>query len=670
MRKFLGEILASDAPITRKMSAAIILFGVFLLAFLWLGLFYKVQYEQKMELNNAYRETANFARAFEEHTLRTIKGADQVAKFLEFEYESEGRKIDILHHIGEGHLDRASFVLLGVIDENGDLVASDQVPFVPSNLKDREHFLVHKNVDSGRLFISKPVLGRSSGKWSIQMTRRINRPDGSFGGVAVVAVDPYYFTEFYRQVNLGKNSLVMLVGRDGVVRARQVNQNAEIGQDLKNAEIMKRLATSDSGSYSAKSVVDGITRIYSFRALKDYPFAVVVGLDEAEVLQGYYERVVGAIAVTTVITAVILLFIVALLRVNARQKRADLALKRARDNLEAEVEQRTQDLFAANEELTALNQQYLAVNEELSASNNDLNKEVAERKRAERTLKQKNAELARAYAEIREAQAQLIQQEKMASVGQLAAGVAHEINNPMAFIIGNLESLRGYSGRVAEYFAKEDEALSGRAEGQGDVASIRAKLSEIKRSLKIGYVLGDIDDLIKETLEGAGRVKSIVQDLRGFARVDTEYRMADINEGIEKTINIIWNEIKYKARLTKELGDIPLTRCNLGQLNQVFMNILLNGVQAIESQGEIGIKTWAEDGNIFVAIADNGSGIAPEVLGKIFEPFFTTKEVGKGTGLGLSVTYDIVKKHDGKVLVKSEVGKGTTFTVVIPIVTE
>jgi two-component system NtrC family sensor kinase len=178
----------------------------------------------------------------------------------------------------------------------------------------------------------------------------------------------------------------------------------------------------------------------------------------------------------------------------------------------------------------------------------------------------------------------------------------------------------------------------------------------------------DIKGLITESLDGSERVRKIVQGLKSFARVDeAEYKYADINECIESTINIVWNELKYKATLKKDYGNLPLTKCYPQQINQVFMNLLINAGHAIESQGEITIKTWAEDGSIWVAISDTGHGIPKEDLNKIFEPFFTTKEVGKGTGLGLSITYEIVQKHDGEITVESEVGKGTTFTVRLPI---
>ena len=278
------------------------------------------------------------------------------------------------------------------------------------------------------------------------------------------------------------------------------------------------------------------------------------------------------------------------------------------------------------------------------------------------TLETQHLELEAAYQELKHAQSKLMQQEKMASVGQLAAGIAHEINNPTGFIISNLRSLQKYADRVTEFIRIQSEALA-------NLPSEDAETVEKQRkSLKVDYIIDDLRNLVKESLDGADRIKKIVQDLKSFSRVDeAELKMADINIGIESTINIVWNELKYKATVKKEYGDIPQIRCNPGQLNQVFMNILVNAAHAIEKQGEIRIRTWQKDGGINVSIADTGSGIPKDKLSRIFEPFFTTKEVGKGTGLGLSIAYDIVKKHKGSIEVESEVGKGTIFTVKIPV---
>jgi len=289
-----------------------------------------------------------------------------------------------------------------------------------------------------------------------------------------------------------------------------------------------------------------------------------------------------------------------------------------------------------------------------------------ERKKAAEELTRKNLRLNEALAALKRSQAKVLHQEKMASIGQLAAGVAHEINNPIGFINSNLSTLGKYLSRLSGFLAVQSECIAAGAPPE-QVESVHQEQAR----LKIDYIVKDLEDLIRESLEGAERVRSIVADLKSFSRVDeSEYKQADLNECLRSTINIVWNEIKYKATLKKEFGEIPRTRCYPQQMNQVFMNLLVNAAHAIEQQGSITVRSWEEDGYVCVSVADTGQGIPEANLNRIFEPFFTTKEVGKGTGLGLSITYDIVKKHHGEITVRSEPGKWTEFTVRIPVVEE
>jgi PAS domain S-box-containing protein len=278
-------------------------------------------------------------------------------------------------------------------------------------------------------------------------------------------------------------------------------------------------------------------------------------------------------------------------------------------------------------------------------------------------LHRQQQELALAHDTLKQSQAQILQQEKMASVGQLAAGVAHEINNPMGFISSNLTSLTKYLERLTEFIRTLEEKLPQDAPDE--------ELAALRKKLKIDYIMEDAVHLVEESLDGAGRVKKIVQGLKNFSRIDQAERLAaDINECLDTTINIIWNELKYKCEVKKEYGELPQTVCNPQQLNQMFMNLLVNAAQAIETKGEIRIKTWADPEFIYTRINDTGGGIPQDKIKRIFEPFYTSKEVGKGTGLGLSIVYDIVvKNHQGDIQVESEVGKGTSFTVKIPVIT-
>ncbi len=280
---------------------------------------------------------------------------------------------------------------------------------------------------------------------------------------------------------------------------------------------------------------------------------------------------------------------------------------------------------------------------------------------ANRALEAKGRELQHAYDELKAGQQRILQQEKMASLGQLAAGVAHEINNPLGYISSNLGTLAKYLARLAEFVSFQKALIEQRF---GKVA----ELDEKHRTLKIDHILGDIPLLLSESLEGAGRVKKIVQDLKSFSRSDDEDPvLADLEQCLESTLSIVWNEIKYKAELVRDYEKLPRLLCHPLQLGQVFMNLLVNAAQAIDKHGIIKISTRHDGDRVSVAISDTGCGIAPEHLPKLFDPFFTTKEVGKGTGLGLSIAYEIVKKHGGEIQVESTPGIGSTFTLRLPL---
>ena len=262
-------------------------------------------------------------------------------------------------------------------------------------------------------------------------------------------------------------------------------------------------------------------------------------------------------------------------------------------------------------------------------------------------------------------QAQLLQSEKMASIGQLAAGVAHEINNPVGYVSSNLTTLRNY-------LADLDEVLDGydaiREALPADSAA-RTKLEQLLQHKEIAFVRRDMHDLVNESLEGVGRVQQIVQDLKDFSHVDSqEWTWSDLQRGLDSTLNIVRNELKYKAEVIKEYGELPPIESLASQLNQVFMNLLVNAAHAITEHGKIYVRTGCEGTQqVWVEIADTGCGIAQENLARIFDPFFTTKSVGKGTGLGLSLAYSIIQKHHGSIKVSSEIGKGSVFRILLPV---
>ncbi len=304
------------------------------------------------------------------------------------------------------------------------------------------------------------------------------------------------------------------------------------------------------------------------------------------------------------------------------RKAAEQVLLDSRAQLEKEVALRTAQLTEANTRLQREKEEQLQLNRKLS-----------------------------------DTQAQLLQSEKMASVGQLAAGVAHEINNPIGFVTSNLHTLHDYVESLLQVVDAYDQ-----------LGRDTDEITGLKQKVDYAFLRDDIGKLLLESEDGVERVKHIVQDLKDFSHVDqAEWKPADLNSGLESTLNIVHNELKYKAVVVRDLHPLPLIECLPQQLNQVFVNLLVNAAHAIDQQGTITVRTQAVADGVSIEISDTGHGIAPEHLGRIFDPFFTTKPVGHGTGLGLSIAYGIVTKHGGRIEVTSAVGKGSTFRIVLPL---
>lgn len=307
-------------------------------------------------------------------------------------------------------------------------------------------------------------------------------------------------------------------------------------------------------------------------------------------------------------------------------------------------------IMASDLHLQAVHEDY----EELQRKHAALTESEARYRELARHLEQRVVEQ---VGTIETAQRQLYQAEKMASVGQLAAGVAHEINNPIGFIRSNLNTAVSYVNSLS-VFAQQFKAPA--SEDQ-----LRAAWQEDD----LDYVIGDFTTLLAESIDGADRVAGIVKDLKGFSNVDrSDEEVIDINECLRSVCNVAGNELSQHADLQLDLGELPPICCRPGHIGQVFLNLLLNAARAVEGQGKVTVCTFCEDNRICIQFKDTGAGIDPEIVERIFDPFFTTCEVGQGTGLGLTVSRDIVKAHDGDIKIQSEQGKGTTVSVWLPVV--
>jgi PAS domain S-box-containing protein len=298
--------------------------------------------------------------------------------------------------------------------------------------------------------------------------------------------------------------------------------------------------------------------------------------------------------------------------------------------------------------------------------------DITERRRAESeaqahllALTSSHEALAQTNAKLTQAHTQLLQSEKMASLGLLAAGVAHEINNPIGFVKSNLRSL-------AEYTADFQSVLDAYAAAEARLPAHAAAFAEVRRladDIDLPFVAQDLRALLSESSSGLERVAKIVQDLRDFSRLDCDedWALEDIHQGLESTINVIWNQLKHSCEVQRDYGVLPPVECLLSQLNQVFLNLLVNAAQAIETRGTILIRTRQQGDEVWIEVRDTGCGIAPQNLQRIFDPFFTTKPVGQGTGLGLSIAYSIAQKHHGRIQAESLPGQGSCVRLCLPV---
>jgi signal transduction histidine kinase len=630
-RKLLSD-QAGDGQVCRRRSTALILttwLGTLMVAALVvMAADVLIRRDQEDASLRVRRDSANLVQIIAEQVARVIAGTDLLLQCL----ISDIGHLDQRPPALQANMTRALggqevLIQLSFADAAGTLVQTSVVPSPPPvSIADREHFLVHKQRPDVGLFISRPVFGRASGKWSIQLSRRISAADGSFAGVMVASLDPFYFSRNFDRLDVGRNGLVTVVGRDGFLRARNVMDPTIIGQDVSGGALFVAASRSPEGFLRFTSSIDHVTRLASFHAVGDYPLYVAAGFSEAEVMTETWTRQqayrYGAAGLTALLVAVS-----ALVTVQGRaQDRTNQALDQASRQL-ALSETQLQSAYA------------------------DLELRVSER----------TAELRHSLASLREAQARASRSEKLASLGALAGGIAHEINTPIQFIGDNLSFIQSALDELQPALTAlgERAAVEPAEAGFAEVAMLSEEMCQAA----------------KESLEGIGRVRDIVQAVKMFSHPGAVTLFPQSPSRIVETaVTVSRNSWKHRAELTVEIQpDLPMVPCHGSDIDQVLLALILNAAEALEGNprsrpGRITVAVRQLGREIEFSVADNGPGIPEDIRSKVWDLFFTTKEIGKGTGQGLAICHNIiVVKHGGTIDFESVVDAGTRFFFTLPL---
>jgi PAS domain S-box-containing protein len=685
------------APARRFFGTNAAIAGVCLaaIALMWIAVITQARFERREAIAGAIERNSNLAVALEQFTVRTIDGADAVANYVKREYARAGPGIDIPGLIADRTIDAGVFAAVSIVDEYGNLVATsyDRVPGGPLNAADRPHFTVHMPRDTGKVFVGQPILSRLTGKSTIPISRRLNKPDGSFGGIVSVQIEPIRFTEFYGDATLRAGDVIALVGLDGISRARRVGQQVSSGESLEGGRLMAEQAAHRIGAYRAPGRFDGVVRYYGFRTLRDYPLIVTVGVSEADVLLQSSQRRARNYLGATLVSLVMAFFAALLIASLDRRKRTVVQLERTMDDLtvvhgrlaeQASLLDKAQDAIVVRDlahRITYWNKSAerlygWTADEMLGKVARDLQPDLAVFDETMRKLMEQGdwvGEIIQTgkdgrhltvesrwtlvrdargqgtavlvintdITERRKLEQQFLRAQRLESIGTLAGGIAHDLNNvltPIMVSIGMLSARETDPDRLDILNTLETSARRG-ADMVQQVLSFARGVEGRRVPVQVGDVVRDIERIVNDTF-----LKNI--DVRTCVAPD------------------LWTVS----------GD-PI------QIHQVLLNLCVNARDAMPDGGRLSISATnvvldeafgaanidAGPGpHVLLQVRDSGSGIPPEIVDRIFEPFFTTKDVSKGTGLGLSTSMAIVKSHQGFIRVDSTPGSGSTFSVYLP----
>ena len=664
-------------------SAAIAVVALLLIAGAWA---YTVDHggSERIEAAAAeFSKNANMALALDVHTNQLLEGIDHFLLLIKDQYQGPGSRtpIPVARLVAPVFAGNTSVTFVGVINERGDVVESWQ-EFSPTNVADRDFFQRHQRGETQGLLISEPVLGRISGRWTITLTRRFDQPDGAFGGIVAISVEPHYLTELFETTNLGPSDVVSLVLENGVTLARRRGQALEFGENISRSQLITEYASRPVGSYTGLGGVDGQMRMFNYRRMKAYPVIVTVGTLEADVMAPVRQRAERSQLTAGVATVFVVLVSAAAIAMLGRQQRANQRLleqasllDKAQDAIMVSGLDRkvaywnkgaerlygwtrdeamgrvTTELFYVSGGPDEANTAYEAVlrmgewTGELRPVTKSGQAVIVESRftlvRDRHGQPHSVLSIDTDVSERRQLERQFYRAQRLESIGTLAGGIAHDLNNVLTPIMMGIELLKDSVTHPTdrEVLATIGASASRGAEMVRQVLSYARGLEGRRVEIKAAELVADVERIARDTLP--------------------------------KTIDIRTN---VEPGLPPLLGDPT-------QFHQVLLNLCVNARDAMPAGGQLTIGAalvMVDDRDrsagvdlppgayVKIEVADTGTGIAAEIADKIFDPFFTTKEPGKGTGLGLSTSLTIVKSHGGQVRVVSEPGRGARFAIYLP----
>lgn len=695
--KNFGKTL-TEAPLN-QLAYGIICFAILIIVGMWLSIEALIKHDHDEAIEDVIRQNTNLARVFEEHTIRTLGGIDEILLTLKRRFETEGEDFD-MPGLWSRMLVNPNIIRNALITDPSGMAILGNAPIPRISFADREHINTHFTSDSGELFIGKSVVARLSKQWSIALSRRANNPDGSLKGVISVMVNPFYFSDFYKDVDLGQSGFIGLAGLDGFGRVRRAEGPFDLGLDLSKSELFRRLAIKPNDSYISSTLFDGVERIISYRTVRGYPLLVSVGIAKDEALAGfmreaYLHRIFAALA-----SIVISVFAAAMIGYGARARRHQLMSEKAAAEMAAAKEaaetankflhgfadylpvlisyvdterrfrfiNKTGALWYARPSEDIVGRRTSEVRQlPLALSNETLFKLLAKGTvRRESTHQYPDGvvrtvetnlvpdidrsgrvqgfyRVATDITERRRLDEQLREAQKMEAIGHLTGGIAHDFNNLLMVIIGNLDNLSESGSLPPKMLAFVNTALRVALRG----ADLTKQLLSFARKQSLSPVVTDLN-----------------------------VHVAEIGELLQRTLpeSITIDVLAHPTPV--------LTLVDPSQLKNALLNLGLNSRDAMKQGGLLLIKVGIEDkqaadstgkANVpaeryaVIEVRDTGTGMTPEVMAKAFEPFFTTKPMGEGTGLGLSMVYGFVHQSGGHIQLSSAPGKGTAVRLQFPL---